>query len=421
MSNVFVVTLGCPKNTVASNRLMRSLAEQGIEFSVDAQEADAIIVNTCGFIEAAKEESIECLLELGEKKQPGQVLVAIGCLAQRYQEELTKHLPEVDKILSFEQLGQLSQLLGKAGELRPGFQWPGQLPSSYLEISSGCDHVCSFCAIPLIHGGYKSRDNLQIIAEAGFLADQGCRELVFVGQDIGAYGVDLGQKDGLSDLIRGISQVDSIEWIRLMYLQWQHLNDNLLSEIATNAKVCDYLDLPFQHASENILGKMKRSGGAELYLAKIEQLRRYVPRVALRTSVIVGFPGETDQDFNELTDFIKAAEFDYLGVFEFSAEDGTPAAALDGQLSVEEKRGRAEQLRALADNLGRVRSRRFIGHRCDLLVEVIEGDVSVGRSWFQAPEVDGDIVVNGRKLEVGAFVPVVLESCDDYTFKGKLI
>jgi ribosomal protein S12 methylthiotransferase len=422
MPSVYILTLGCPKNTVASNRLKRSLSSLDFSIVDDPRSADAVIVNTCGFIESAKRESIDSLLEMAvqETKPAGQKLVAVGCLAERYLGELKQALPEVDSVLGLDQLGDLPEVLGVGGKtIEIDFQAPPGGPSAYLEIADGCDHKCSFCAIPSFRGPFRSRQPEEVLAEARYLAQGGCQELVLVSQDTGAYGSDLGEGHDLAGLLAGLSDIDGVRWIRLLYLQWQYLNDPLIDAISANDKICRYLDIPFQHASPRVLKAMNRLGGETQYLRLLDKLREKTPDVALRTSIIAGFPGETAADIEILARFVRRARFDYVGLFEYSAEEGTAAAALSGQVDDDIKRERAAQLWALADQVGAERRARFVNREIDVLIESTEGDAIVGRTQFQAPEIDGEVKIEGRPYEIGRIATVRITGFDGYDLKGE--
>jgi ribosomal protein S12 methylthiotransferase len=378
MRRVYLLTLGCPKNTVSSKRIEQGLLDAGIGVTEYPNEADAIVVNTCGFIEAAVQESIDCLLELGAGKVArGQKLIAIGCLAERYGKELAEALPELDGCLGFGQIDALAALINGSGRLVLDGQARDSRPYSYLEITTGCDHDCSFCVIPKIHGSFSSRPTRELADEARKLVAEGSRELVLIGQETGSYGRDLSPRTNLPGLFRLLERESGADWLRVLYLQWYHVTDEMMDTMSSQSRICEYLDIPVQHASADIVKAMNRRGNAEKYLDMIHRLRRRLPDIALRTSIIVGFPGETDNQLLELADFLREAEFDYVGVFEFSAEEGARAASFPGQVHEEEKRERAAQIRELADRISRKRRERWRGRVVDVLVETVnEGDYS---------------------------------------------
>lgn len=420
MRRVFLLTLGCPKNAVASDRIEQELSRAGIGLTDDPRSAEAFIVNTCGFIEAAAEESIEHILEfVNEKNGSDRKVIAVGCLAQRYGEELAKAIPELDGCLGLSETGRLAELLGPPGApIEPAAVH--KTPYGYVEISTGCDQKCSFCVLPEIHGPFQSVPQRELIERASALTAGGAKELVLIGQETGSYGTDLDPKTSLDSLFRRLDAETDAAWIRVMYLQWHKASEALMESIGTLAGACQYLDIPVQHASAPILRAMSRAGDAESYLRLVRRWRDALPDLALRTSVIVGFPGETEDQVFELGDFLREAEFDYVGVFEFSPEEGTPAAALPGLISPAEKRERAEQIRLLADDISRTRRGRWQNRVVDVLVEGHEGALLKGRARFQAPEVDGEIVFSGA-AKPGSIVSVRLTDTEDYVLKGEAV
>ena len=423
MQSVHILSLGCPKNTTSSFRLEKALSELNIEIVDDPVKAQAIIVNTCGFIDSAKEESINCLFEVSALKQdnPELKVIAIGCLVERYKDILSKDLPEVDIFLDYDNMSEMPKVLGVKGELNLVFQAAGKGASSYLEISEGCSHGCSYCAIPAIKGPFSSRAKREVLDEATYLVANGCKEIVIVGQDTGSYGSEIDSETNLAKLLYDIGDKTDVRWMRLLYLQPQHATKELIATIRDSEKICPYLDIPFQHASPGIMRAMKRWGEGRRYLEMIEELRAAIPEISLRTSIMVGFPGETDEDILYLSSFLQSAALDYVGVFEFSAEDGTPAASLADQVSSETKRERAGQIRALIDDVSKKRHERFIGEELEVLVEFCDQDLAFGRSRHQAPEIDGEVVFEQGNVKPGEIVEVKIKSYEDYDFKGKLV
>lgn len=421
-----MLTLGCPKNTVASKRLMRALLGAGFEIADRPEDASAVIVNTCGFIESAAMESIDRLLELSAVRKNGdQKIIAIGCLPERYKGDLAEALPELDGCLGLNELDRLPSLLGGEAKLDIAGQVQDDLPYSYLEITRGCDRRCSFCTIPSIHGPLRSVPRPDVIAEALGAVGQGAKELVLIGQETGSYGRDLVTGGDISDLLASLAGVCGKTWLRLFYLQWDRLDDRLINTLTSYEQICDYLDIPIQHSSREILSSMNRSGGADLYLAVISKLRKNLPDLALRTSIIVGFPGETDSRFLELAEFLKEAEFDYVGVFEFSPEEGTPAASLPDVVDPEERRDRAAKIRLLADDISGRRRRRWLGRTVDVLIEEVKTDTAnpdraryFGRTRWQGPEIDGGVYFTGGDYTVGDVAKVEIEDTGDYDLTG---
>ncbi len=422
MPRVFLLTLGCPKNTVASRRLGENLLRAGLELTDNPDDADALVVNTCGFIEAAADESIETLLELVQvKARGGQRLVAVGCLAERYGDELAVALPELDICVGLDHAEELPRLLG-ASETTAQKSKVAVGPSAYLELTNGCDHGCSFCTIPGMHGPFRSRPLSDIRDEAVALVQGGARELVLVGQETGAYGTDLSPATDLAGLLGALPDESGLSWLRVLYLQWYHVNERLLETVAADPRICNYLDIPVQHASPAIVKAMNRRGDAVKYLQRLDSVRNYLPEAALRTSLIVGFPGETDDDILELADFLREARFDYAGVFEFSAEEGTPAADLPDQIDAEDKRERADQIRLLADEIGHEALTRRLDRSVNGLGEEVNGDLGIGRAWFQAPEVDGLVQFKGAgSCHSGDFIEVEVTKVDGYDITGNII
>jgi len=432
-----VVTLGCAKNSVDSEHIKGSLIESGLSLTNEVKDADYIIINTCGFIESAKQESINTILELAELKSesnPKKIIVT-GCLAQRYYEELAKEIPEIDMLVGLSKEYEIADMLKNGGLVNSGSSSPvrdftsypsrvlSELHYAYLQIADGCDNRCSYCAIPLIRGGYRSKPLEQVVEEARWLDDQGIKEINIIAQDTGRYGNDLYGKNYLTELLSSLEGFRNIQWIRLLYLQPYNINDELISAIKSNDKLLHYIDVPMQHASPKILRAMNRIGAGSDFLAQLAWIRRVIPDIVIRTSIIVGFPGETDEDFKELVEFIKEAEFDYVGVFEYSPEEGTRAAKLDGMVPVDIVKERYHQLVALQDSVSQSRNEDRIGKSFDVLIEKkTDGEEGLfeGRAWWQAPEVDGYVYVTGD-LKPGQIVQVLFDEFDGCDFYGRLI
>lgn len=403
----YLHTLGCPKNVVDSEYLERLLTQNGHCPTVRPSDADLLYVNTCGFIDSSKEESINAVLRLGERKRPGQQLIVAGCLTQLYGAELAREIPEIDQVFG---AGQWEQVAAAAGEAVIA---PWDIPqttapqrrraSAYLKISDGCNAPCSFCIIPTIKGGFTSVGAGQLVAEAQRLAASGVRELVLVAQDSTAWGEDLGQRDGLADLLRLIAQaVPEVPWLRLMYAYPGRVSPRLIQTMAELPQAVHYLDVPLQHGSVSMLRRMRRPANMTMVRRMITDLRAAMPDIALRTSIIVGFPGETEAEFQELLDFISEIRFDHVGVFTYSPQERTPAATMPDQVPERVKRRRRRQLMELQEGISLQRNQALIGHELTVLVDEQEqirsagsAGVFVGRSYRDAPEVDGLVVCRG--------------------------
>jgi ribosomal protein S12 methylthiotransferase len=431
LSRVALVSLGCSKNTVDSEVLLAKLDLSGFTLTRHAEEAQVLIVNTCGFIDAAKQESIETILELAEHKHAGSCkkLVVIGCLSQRYQSQLKKALPEVDAFFGTEQQGRVVEFLlrgsGRAPR-RPAAavtdlrdEAPPRLrisdgPSAYLKISEGCNHACTFCVIPSIRGRHVSRPIESLVAEARSLARRGVRELAVISQDTAYYGVDLGLRRGLETLLDRLCEIEGIEWIRLHYLYPASIREDLVDRLVRQPKLVPYLDMPVQHGVDHLLRRMRRPDTRRSLETLVLDLRRAVPDVSLRTTVIVGFPGETEEHFAELLDFVEECRFDHLGVFTYSDEEGTGAWALDSKVPPDVANERQERLLALQQEISRERLERFRGRSQRVLIEGRSADgLAVGRTAHQAPEVDGVTYIKGSSPR-GEFVLARIERTLDY-------
>ncbi len=433
-----IVTLGCPKNESDSDFIKGQLSSFGYNLVCDPQIADVIVINTCGFIEPAKQESIETIFEYANYKEEGKckVLAVVGCLAQRYPDELFKEIPEIDillgvncwsklpeKISEFLKGGRILQIDDPSSHLESDFtRAKPDLPFAYLKISDGCNSRCSYCAIPFIKGSYHSLSIDKLIDEVKYLTSNGVREIILVGQDTGNYGVDIYSERKLPELILNLSKIEQLDWIRLMYIQPDGLSEDLLTVMATDSKVCNYVDIPFQHSSEKILRMMRRNGCGKDYLSLVDKARDRIPGVVIRSSLIVGFPGESDEDFEDLLAFTKDADLDYLGVFEYFAEEGTAAATLSSQVLKEVKRERYHQLTCLQDSITLEKNKRYIGQEIKTLTESHEeGEIFLGRSQYQAPEIDGIVYIkgcNGQDLKVGDFVLAKITGFDGYDLVG---
>lgn len=431
-----VISLGCDKATVDSERLVGDLVGHGAQVVRDLAGADVILVNTCGFIDAAKRESIDAILQAAALKQQGTVkaVVAVGCLVQRYQDDLRREMPEVDLFLGFADLHKLTPELAARGLMadpvaaHPGVrQYLGDgAHVRYLKISEGCDHTCAFCAIPLMRGKHRSEPLERLVREAQQLEAQGAREINLVAQDLGHYGRDLG-RDGpqLPDLIEALLRHTTVPWYRLLYVYSAGLTDRLVDLIAGELRVVPYLDLPIQHATDRMLERMRRPERQATIRAKVAMLRERLPDLALRTTAIVGFPGETDDDFRALCDLAAELTFERLGVFTYSAQEGTRAAELDDDVPDDVKRARQDELVELQRGITEERLGRFVGREADVLVDEVlapddaSGATHVGRVAWQADDVDGVTWVRtGGWARPGDFVSVRLEGNEDYDFRA---
>jgi len=496
------VSLGCPKNLVDSEVMMGLLARGGAEITPRAEDADIIVVNTCSFIDTAKQESVDTILEMAQHKVSGraQKLIVAGCLVERYRNEIRKNIPEVDAVVG---TGELEQILSAAGlvpQVRSPFlganlgpasdspfvilntlgaplipsvgmsgtsvgsrpeataresagrfskeAWDGaiaDLPnylydettprvlatpkySAYIKIAEGCDHPCSFCIIPQLRGKFRSRRFESVIAEAQRLALQGVREITLIGQDTTCYGEDLGLKDGLALLLERLAQIDDLRWIRFLYAYPNKITGRLLETIAAHEKICSYIDVPLQHASPDVLKRMKRGAGAEVFLRSIEKMRRAIPGLTLRTSFIVGFPGEREGDFERLCDFVREAQFEWLGVFGYSDEEGAKAFDLADKVPAREIERRRRKLMSIQKHISRRKKRALIGRQFDLLLEGPSSETDLlweGRTEMHAPEIDGKVFVNdfGDREDVreGEFCRCEITEAHEYDLVAKLI
>lgn len=403
-----LVTLGCPKNVADSEQLERLLQRSRHEPVDDPDAADVLLVNTCGFIDQAKEESINAVLALAARKRPGQRLVVAGCLTQLHGPELAREIPEIDHVFGVEQWERVAAVAGPVVPLRPVQEPPYDIPettrpgpprvSAYLKISDGCNAPCTFCIIPTIKGRFRSLPPPKVVEEARRLVALGARELVLVAQDSTAYGEDLGLRDGLAGLLELLSgEVPPDVWIRVMYAYPGRVSERLIRAMAEVPQVVHYLDMPLQHGSPAVLRRMHRPSKA-VALRNIRELRAAMPDMALRTAFIVGYPGETEEEFQELLDFVEEARFDRVGVFTYSPQAGTPAAREAGRVPERVKRQRRRRLMELQRRISLERNREQVGRELDVLVESLPGEdaLFVGRSYRDAPEVDGVVVCRGR-------------------------
>jgi ribosomal protein S12 methylthiotransferase len=437
---VGMVSLGCPKNLVDGEVMLGHLTRRGHELVADAKDADVIVVNTCAFIDRAKQESIDAILEMAREKETGRArrLVVTGCLAQRYDEELRREIPEIDATLG---TGQVDDVLRAvegeatvtdAAERRPEWIYDHASPRvlttpahlAYVKISEGCDYTCTFCIIPTLRGAHRSRPVDDVVAEVQSLAARGVKEIVLIAQDSTRYGLDLGLRDGLAVLLRRLGRVDGIRWIRIMYAYPATVTDAILDAIASEERVVKYVDMPLQHASEPVLKRMKRPTGRGNLLGMVQRVRERVPGVAFRTSFIVGFPGETDADFQELLAFVEAAEFDNVGVFTFSDEEGTASFDLPGRIAPSVKEARRRRLLALQKRISLHRNRGLVGRHVEVLVEGTHPDSDLllrGRLSTQAPEIDGAVIINDGTAEAGSFATCEVTEAHPYDLVARIL
>ena len=443
-----VVSLGCPKNLVDSETMLGLIHEDNFEITNDPAEAEIIIVNTCGFIESAKEESINTILQMAEYKKSGscRYIIVTGCLGQRYADELFNELPEVDAIAGVEVYDEIGSIIKRVmnGERfimlersKPDVIYTSKdtfLPrilttppyTAYLKIAEGCDNCCSYCAIPSIRGPYRSKPMEQVLKEARALADGGVKELIVVAQDTTRYGEDLpGGKLLLADLLKELNKIESLKWIRVMYCYPNNFTDELIETFATLDKVCKYVDLPLQHANNRLLASMNRYDTKEEVSSLLAKLRDRIPGIVIRTTFIVGFPGETDEDFKELKEFVEQQRFENAGVFAYSQEEGTVAGAMPNQIPDEIKQNRYHELMALQAQISEEMHQDTEGMTLEVLVEGIEEDGSglhYGRSYREAPDIDGLIFIeNPGELAPGDFVKVNILQGFTYESVGERI
>lgn len=421
-----IVSLGCAKNQVDAEMLLFSLKQKGFELVDDPAKADAVIVNTCGFIESAKQESIDEIIELGKLKREGKIkaIIVTGCLAERYQNEITKQLYEVDAAVGIGANSKIADIVldalgGNKTELFPSkLELPlegGRIQSTppytaYLKIAEGCDNRCTYCAIPLIRGGFRSREPENVIEEAKQLAEKGVRELNVIAQDTTRYGEDLFGKPYLAKLLKELCKIEKLHWIRVLYCYPERVTDELIDVMANEEKIVKYIDLPLQHCNAEILKSMNRRGSRESLTALLNKIRDRIPNVVLRTTFISGFPGETEEQFEELCEFAKEIEFDRLGCFPYSQEEDTPAAAFPNQLDEETKQNRADIIMEQQQLIMTRRCEKLVGTTVEVLVEGFDRIAGCwyGRTYADAPEVDGCVffTTNGKKPSIGDFVNV---------------
>ena len=436
-----IVSLGCAKNQVDAEMLLFSLKQKGFELVDDPAKADAVIVNTCGFIESAKQESIDEIIELGKLKREGKIkaIIVTGCLAERYQNEITKQLYEVDAAVGIGANSKIADIVldalgGNKTELFPSkLELPlegGRIQSTppytaYLKIAEGCDNRCTYCAIPLIRGGFRSREPENVIEEAKQLAEKGVRELNVIAQDTTRYGEDLFGKPYLAKLLKELCKIEKLRWIRVLYCYPERVTDELIDVMANEEKIVKYIDLPLQHCNAEILKSMNRRGSRESLTALLNKIRDRIPNVVLRTTFISGFPGETEEQFEELCEFAKEIEFDRLGCFPYSQEEDTPAAAFPNQLDEETKQNRADIIMEQQQLIMTRRCEKLVGTTAEVLVEGFDriAECWYGRTYADAPEVDGCVffTTGGKKPSIGDFVNVKITDYLNVDLVGEIM
>lgn len=439
---VSMVSLGCPKNLVDAEVMLGVLSKQEYEITMDEKEADVIIVNTCSFIKEAKQESIDAILDLAERKHDGRchTLIVSGCLPQRYQEELARELPEVDIFIGTGDYPRIAEILaeknGTDTQLRyvgdPDYIYDETLPRlnsspswySYLKIGEGCSNCCSYCIIPKLRGAYRSRPLEALVAEAELLVSRGVKEINVISQDITRYGSDMDDGTTLETLVRRLAAIEDLRWIRLLYAYPDGISDSLIELIRDEPKICKYLDIPIQHISDLVLKAMKRRSSEQQIRDLIVKLRRKIPGIALRTSLIVGFPGETVDDFVSLMQFVEQTNFDRLGVFCYSREEGTPAATMPDQVTERVKRERYRKLMRAQARLSFRHNRALIGTLEQVVVEGYSEETELllkGRSSRQAPDIDGQVYITAGTADVGDIVTLRITDSSDYDLIGEIV
>lgn len=450
MKRIGMISLGCPKNLVDSEVMMGVLRRHGFELTPDAGDADIVVINTCGFIDAAKQESVDTILEMAELKNSGglEKLIVAGCLVERYRKELQQEIPEIDAVLGTSQIEQIAEAcsdplsFGRQEKVLAGpdaitYLYSDQTPrvlatapySAYMKISEGCDRPCTFCVIPSMRGHFRSRSPESVIREVEQLGAAGTREVVLIAQESTLYGSDLGLKNGLADLLDKMAETRAVEWIRFLYAYPTTATDRLFEVMASHDNLCKYLDVPLQHASRDVLKRMKRPGDRGYYEKLVDRARRIVPGIALRTTFIVGFPGETDDDFDELVGFVRDAEFDRMGVFTYSDEEGTDAYLLDGKVAADVAAARRDQLMEVQREISERRNRELIGRTFKVLSEGRSDETDLlfqGRMESQAPQIDGVVLINELAddevlPEEGEFVMVEITEAHQYDLVGRLV
>jgi ribosomal protein S12 methylthiotransferase len=434
-----LMTLGCPKNEVDSQHMNGFLrGEKEFQYTDDFKDAELIIINTCGFIQDAKEESIETILAALEyKKQYNcKSVVVTGCLTQRYSEELEADIPEIDAVLGTSNFDKIAEVIRESlegketgGIEEAGFDYSSSLPReldnnvyAYLKIAEGCNNNCTYCSIPQIRGTVKSRSIADIVAEAERIAENGIKELIIIAQDTTQYGVDIYDRSALAPLLKKLATVDGIKWIRVLYSYPEFITDEIINVFAEEDKICNYFDLPIQHSSAKIRKLMNRKGNEEDIANIINKIRNKIPDAKIRTSIITGFPGETENDFEDLKEFVEKYQFDRLGVFEFSREEGTAAYNLNNRVSEELKSARKEEIMQLQQEISLKKNRKLIGRKIEVIIEDQDQENYLARSRYDAPEIDNQIYIpiEDHKLQIGEIYQAVIKEAFHYDLIGEI-
>ncbi len=441
MIKIGFISLGCSKNLVDTEVMLHKLNSAGFELVADESEAEVMVVNTCGFIESAKQESIDVILDIAQLKENGncRCIIATGCLVERYGEEVMREIPEIDAIVGVGGLDDIVEAVNSALEGKKYISLKDKEKSklggdrvvttephtAYLKIAEGCDNKCSYCAIPIIRGRLRSRTIEDIVAEARDLESLGVKELNLIAQDTSRYGLDLYGKYSLVDLIHAICDSTSIPWIRLLYCYPDKITDELIKELRDNPRLVKYIDIPIQHISDKVLTLMNRHGGSELIRDTVRRLRENVPGIVLRTTAMVGFPGEGDEEFSELCEFVKEARFERFGAFTYSMEEGTPAEGLEGEPDAQTKQDRYDILMRTQLTVSEELSAGFVGKTLEVICDGFDtaADIYYGRSYADAPDVDGRVYFksNGRRVASGEFVKVKINESLDYDLVGEAV
>ena len=440
MTKVGFISLGCSKNLVDTEVMLYNLHSAGFELTPDEEEAEIIVINTCGFIESAKQEAIENILDAARLKEFGKCrhIIATGCLVERYREEVMRELPEIDALVGIGSLDCIAEACAAVmrGEKYTSFKDKETSPlggdriittephTAYIKVSEGCDNLCTYCAIPLIRGKHRSRPIEDIVAEAKDLEAMGVKEINLIAQDTTRYGLDLYGEYSLARLVKALTRETNIPWIRLLYCYPDKITDELITELRDNDRLVKYMDIPIQHISDSVLARMNRHGGTSLIKDAVKRLREEVPGIILRTTAMVGFPGETDRDFEELCEFVKEAKFDRFGAFTFSPEEGTAAADMDDQIDEQVKQDRYDILMQTQLTVSEERNAAMVGRELDVLCDGYDtvAEIFYGRSYADAPDVDGRVYFRSSKpVAQGSFVRVRVTEAMDYDLVGEVV